>query len=176
MENVDISSEERFVEEDLELKCWRAEDLPEKYILQLIQKSRQPHIMEYEGHEDAEGRFKDIESYKKWTEKGRIVYLVFRRGEDELGGIIWFGKSKNPNIDPKYDLTFGIRLYEGLVGKRLSKPLMRLAHRDIKKYYDSNFIWLDYDEANEIAGKAYETYGYEELARADGRVVMGMNL
>lgn len=163
---------ERFVEEGFEIVVARASDLPERYIKQLVKNSLQPHVLKFEGHEDAKGRFKDVASYRKWAEKDRVVYLLLRG--DEVGGIIWFGEKNNEHIGAEYNLTFGIRLYEGFVGKGLSKPFMQATHKDAQRFFPEHTLWLDYDEENIVAGKAYASFGYEELARADGRVIMGM--
>ena len=93
-----------------------------------------------------------------------------------LAGIIWFGGRQNPNIDSKYSLTFGIRLYEDYLGKGLSKPLMRASHEDVKNILDDQYIWLDYDQDNFIAGKAYKSFGYEELGQKNNRIIMGKKL
>lgn len=153
-----------------------AVNLPDQYIDQLITKSRQPHVLEYEKHEDAEGRFKDRDLFKKWAEKKRLVYLLVDKNNDEVAGIIWFGESVNPLIDSKYGVTFGIRLYEGYVGRGLSKPLMKVGHLDARKYFSSKWVWLDYTEGNIAAERAYASFGYQELGRDSGRVVMGKEL
>lgn len=180
MENIPTKLPDRLAEEGLEIVAAKAQDVPEEYVSQIITKSRQPHVMKFEGHEDAEGRFKDLQSYKKWAEKERIVYLLIRKGGGgevpDVGGIVWFGRRENKLIDPIYDLTFGIRLYEGCVGKGLAVPFMRATHDDLKRFYPNQAIWLDFAEDNIAARKAYSKFGYEDLAEADGRVVMGYHI
>lgn len=180
MDKVPSKLPDRLIEEGLELAVAQARDVPEDYIKQVIKKSREPHVMKFEGHEDAGGRFKDLEAYYKWAEKERLVYLLLHKAEgdevQDVGGIIWFGKRGNDHIDPSYSLTFGIRLYEGCVGKGLAVPFMRATHDDLKRFYPNEAIWLDFAEDNIAARKAYEKFGYIHLGEADGRVIMGYHI
>ncbi|MBW3569067.1 hypothetical protein KY385_02965 [Candidatus Parcubacteria bacterium] len=165
---------ERLKDIGLHVEVYEAENLPEIYIDQLIEKSRQPHVLEYEGHEDAGGRFKDREAFNRWTkDKKRIFYLLLEK--ENIAGVIWFGERQNQHIDRSYGLTFAIRLYEGFVGKGLSKPFMRVAHDGMKKYYPGQKIWLDFAAENVAAQKAYESFGYKYLGTSDGRMVMGLD-
>lgn len=162
----------RIAEEGLRIEVYPAHEIPEQYIEQLVQKSRQPHVMKYEGHEDAGGRFKDLKSYREWAgSKERIVYLLLSENDD-IGGIIWFGERENPAA-PGYDVTFGIRLYEGYVGKGLAVPLMQATHADAAKHFPNKGLWLDYVKGNEAAERTYMKFGYSRIAEEDGRIVMG---
>ncbi len=174
MDSITDKLPERLEEEGLKVIVAQARDVPEKYIKQVIEKSRQPHVMQFEGHEDAGGRFKDLPAYQKWAEKDRLVYLLMNN--EDVGGIIWFGRRLNEHIDPKYQLTFGIRLYEGCVGKGLAVPFMRVTHDDLKRFYPGESIWLDFAEDNIAARKAYEKFGYIHLTEAEGRAVMGYHI
>lgn len=178
MKKVPAALPERLKEQGLSIIAAWAEDVPEEYVSQVIEKSRQPHVMKFEGHEDAGGRFKDLAAYKQWSQKNkRLVYLLVADKENapgEVGGIIWFGSRKNDLVDDKYSLTFGIRLYEGCVGKGLAKPFMQITHADLGRFYPaSQSIWLDFVKENIAAAKAYSSFGYVQLTEADGRVVMG---
>lgn len=165
---------DRLAELKLHIEVYEAQNLPEKYIDQLIKKSRQPHILEFEGDEDAEGRFKDQANYKKWSSlKKRIIYLLL--DNEEVAGIIWFGERLNPNIDKEYGVTFGIRLYEGYVGRGLAKSFMVSTHNDVEQYYPGQKIWLDFKTDNIAARRAYESFGYEYLGEEGERVIMGYN-
>lgn len=175
MEQINLDADSSLKQNGLNLYRTEADKLEFKFIDQIIEKSLQPHIMKFEKHEDAGGRFKNRDSYRAWAKKKRILYLLLSQ-ENDLAGIIWFGSRENPNIDSRYSLTFGIRLYEGYLGKGLSKPLMQASHRDISNVLTGKYIWLDYDKKNFIAGKAYRSFGYEELGQADGRVIMGKKL
>lgn len=167
---------ELFKEEGLRVFVCQAKSLDEKYIYQLIERSRQPHVMKFERREDAEGRFKNIDAYKTWAKKGRVVYILTDKNGEDLGGIIWFGKKLEEHIDKKYELTFGIRLYENYVGRRLSKPLMNMTHENVITFFGRKYIWLDFSKYNEIAGKAYESFGYKVLMKTDNRIIMGKKL
>lgn len=176
MEQVRLSNEDPLTRAGLKLCRVEADKLSQKIIDQIIDKSRQPHVMKFEKHEDSEGRFKDNDSYKTWASKRRIIYTLMNYKDNDLAGVIWFGERENPNVDPKYNLTFGIRLYENYLGMGLSKPLMKASHHDIKNVLDNKYIWLDYDEKNFIAGKAYKSFGYEKIGQTGGRVIMGKKL
>ena len=176
MQEIELDGDNILKLSGLQLFRTEADKLDTKIIDQIISKSRQPHVMKFEKHEDTEGRFKDRGSYKSWASKSRIVYALLNSTDGDLAGIIWFGSRQNPGIDPKYSLTFGIRLYEGYLGEGFSKPLMVASHSDIKNILPERYIWLDYDENNLIAGKAYKSFGYEELGREDGRIIMGKEL
>ncbi len=178
MDKIPAKLPDRLVEESLEVVVAQARDVPKEFIEQVITKSRQPHVMKFEGHEDAGGRFKDLEAYYKWAEKDRLVYLLLQKGNEpqDVGGIIWFGKRENEHVDPIYNLTFGIRLYEGCVGKGLSVPFMKATHEDLARFYPGQAVWLDFAEDNIAARKAYESFGYEHLGEADERVIMGYHI
>lgn len=176
MGQIELDKENVLSQNGLNLYRIDADKIDLNFLDQIIQKSRQPHVMKFEKEEDAEGRFKDREAYKAWAAKKRILYLLLNPADNDLAGVIWFGKRQNPHIDPKYSLTFGIRLYEGYLGKGLSKPLMNASHNDVKNVLSDQYIWLDYDTENFIAGKAYKSFGYEGLGRDEGRVIMGKKL
>lgn len=173
MQHIKTPLPERLHEEGLDVLVAWAKDVPEKYIYQIIKNSRQPHVMKYEGHEDVEGRFKDLSAYRQWAEKDRVVYLLVHKESDEVGGIIWFGERHNELIDKSYNLTFGIRLYEGCVGKGLAVPFMGVTHSDVESFFPKRVLWLDFAEDNIAARKAYESFGYSVVAEGGGRVVMG---
>ncbi len=165
---------ERLKEMGLHIEVYEAQQLPDEYIEQLIQKSRQPHVLQYEGDEDAGGRFKDGQAFRDWSkDKRRIFYLLIDK--NDLAGVIWFGQRQNQHIDETFNLTFAIRLYEGFVGKGLSKPFMGVAHDGMEKYFPGQNIWLDFASENIAAQKAYESFGYEFLKQHDGRIIMGLN-
>jgi RimJ/RimL family protein N-acetyltransferase len=176
MKQIELDKENALSQNKLNLYRIEADEIDLSLADQIIKKSRQPHVMKFEKEEDAEGRFENRESYKAWASKERVLYLLLNSADNDLAGIIWFGKRKNPNIDDKYSVTFGIRLYEGYLGKGLSKPLMQASHSDVGNILSDKYIWLDYDKDNIIAGKAYRSFGYEELGQADGRVIMGKKL
>lgn len=162
----------RLQELGLHVEIYEASKLPDDYLGQLIVKSRQPHVMRYEGDEDAHGRFKDRDAFLEWAKnKRRIFYLLLK--DKDIAGVMWFGGRFNDHIDKSYSLTFAIRLYEGFVGVGLSKPFMAVAHEDAQKRLPKGKIWLDFAAENIAAKKAYESFGYNYLGEFDGRVIMG---
>lgn len=176
---------ERLREEGLKIVACPADELPDEYVEQLVQKSRQAHIQEFEGHEDTEGRFKDVASFREWAEgKQRIMYLLVDESGDvsDVGGVIWFGERANP-LAPGYDVTFAIRLYDGdeekgwarYLGRGLAVPFMQAAHADARKHFPGTKVWLDYVDGNQAAEKTYAKFGYEKIASEAGRTVMGHN-
>ncbi len=168
------SLQERLCKEDLRVEVFPAEEVPETYVQQLIEKSRQPHVMEFEGHEDAEGRFKDLASYREWCSgKKRVMYLLLK--DDDVAGVIWFGRREN-SLAPGYGVTFAVRLYAGdaakgwgdYLGKGLAVPFMRAAHADAAKHFPGEWVWLDYVAGNDAAERTYTKFGYEKLTEKDG--------
>lgn len=163
--------------------------LPAVYRDQLIDKSRQAHVMRYERHEDADGRFRDPEAYRLWsTGKERMMYLLLNQAmatnqpEDvvDVGGVIWFGERENPHV-PGYDVTFAIRLYDKneqrgwgqYVSRGLAVPFMQAAHDAASQHFPNRPVWLDLAEGNEAAHRTYGNFGYEDLMVAGGRIIMG---
>lgn len=161
----------------LKLYVVTAEKLPEKYIDQLIRKSRQPHVLEFEGDEDARGRFKDREAFYEWQKgKTRIFYLLLDQSEeDDLAAVLWFGERDEENVGPDYNLTFGIRFYEGYVGGGLAKPTMKICHKDVKRFFPDKKFWLSLHSHNEVAKHVYQTFGYKIVKQTDDKIFMVEN-
>lgn len=161
------------------LTC-KADELPEEHVEQLVEKSRQPHILEFEGHEDVgtetePGRFRTLEDYEKWSQgKERFLYMMIREGLDgiDIGGVIWFGRRQNINA-PGRDVTFAIRNYDEdaakgwgkFRGMGLGTPFMQATHADVASIYPGERLWLDLVDGNEPAFNLYSRNGYQELAR-----------
>lgn len=172
----------RFKEEGLDILRFKSSDVPDGLVQQLADKSRQPHIMEFEGHEDVgtdqePGRFRDVASYRAWAaSKPRILYFIadLSRSDDspDLGGIIWFGHRQNTHA-PGYTVTFGIRHYAAdtkrgwgqYVGRGYGAPFVEATHKDVREFYPNEKIWLDLVEENEAGMKLYVKAGYRELTR-----------
>ncbi len=176
---------ERFQARELGLIVCMATELPDPYLDQLIDKSRQPHILEFEGHEDVgtklePGRFYDREAYRDWAAtKERILYMMINgeakpviEGVPDIGGVIWFGKRDNA-MAPGRDLTFAIRNYaadekrgyQQYQGTGLGLPFMQAAHTDLRKYHPGEQLWLDLVDGNAAAETLYGRAGYEVEAR-----------
>jgi hypothetical protein len=176
---------ERFQSKGLGLVVARADQVPAHFIGQVIAKSRQPHVLEYEGHEDVgtarnPGRFRDLESYYAWAKgKERILYMMINRALNpdgqaipDIGGVIWFGERSHPRA-PGRDLTFAIRNYDSddshgwgaYVGQGLGTPFMQATHADVRRYYPDKNIWLDLVDGNAAAEHLYRKNGYEVIDR-----------
>ncbi|HVA11497.1 MAG TPA: hypothetical protein VNG32_05030 [Candidatus Dormibacteraeota bacterium] len=176
---------EEFQARELSLSVCLTSELPDNYVQQLVNKSRQPHISAFEGREDVgteslPGRFRSIEAYRTWAEgKQRILYMMLDEGLDpgglgvpDIGGVIWFGERINPYA-PGRSLTFAIRNYAANAVRGweqyrqcgLGSSFMQATHQDLQKRYQDEKIWLDLAEGNQPAYKLYSRNGYEELAR-----------
>jgi GNAT superfamily N-acetyltransferase len=161
---------------------WPARELPDEYLDQLIEKSREPHILEYETQGTKKpSRFLDRETYRAWAaRRERIIYLLLHESDREpleVAGVIWFGPKACPLGEPefaRYDVTFSIRLYESSRGKGLSRPFIEAAHADVlEHYYPGHDLWLDTGKDNEAAHRSYLKFGYQVLGEHGDRIVMG---
>jgi GNAT superfamily N-acetyltransferase len=162
------------------LACY-AHEVPDEHALQIIGKSRQDHIMEFEGHEDVTGdpyRFRSLEDYRIWANgKERVFYMLVNDAlrpdgleVPDIGGVIWFGRRQNEQA-LGCDITFAIRLYEQNDShgwakyrqRRLGSPFMQATHQDLRNYYQGEKIWLDLVADNEPAHNLYLKNGYRDL-------------
>jgi GNAT superfamily N-acetyltransferase len=145
---------------------------------QLISKSRQPSILKYTPN-DAKKRFGNPAMLKQWRAKGRQIHWLLG-ADNDLAGIIWYGKSKFP-LDLKLaqtpEETFAIRIYDGYAGHGLARPFMELSLKTVVASKQTRGeaitgIWLQTDLDNPAAIAAYTKFGYQEVARDDKRVTM----
>lgn len=140
---------------------------------QLIRKSREPHIREFESEDSLPGgRFYDEECVRKWMSIGRVAYMAF--DFDSLAGISWFREASLPTSnDDRYNFTFGIRLYEGYKGKGLCIPLMSTVHLDMaERSPQDGGVWLSAKSENTGAISKYLQFGYRLETEQDGLVYM----
>lgn len=145
---------------------------------QLIQKSRQPKIMQYTPN-DAKQRFGDAAMLQQWRAKGREIHWLLGPDND-LAGIIWYGKSTFPldiELPEVPEETFAIRLYDGYTGHGLARPFMKQSLKlfvQAKQQVGEKIpgIWLQTDIANEAARRAYTKLGYREVAHDDTRITL----
>lgn len=175
MEAIRTGLPTRIEELSLYLLVAPADDLPETLVEQLLAKSREEHVASLDSVPGK--RFESLDSYKKWSDSGdRIVYLLVEdiEGKEipEIAGIVWFGQKTSPKLDEKYDVTFAIRLYKDYLGKGLSGPLMQITHKDVGRFYPGRYIWLETDDDNIPAKKAYESLGYEYADKDGNRLTM----
>ncbi len=145
---------------------------------QLVKKSRQEHIQEFE-FEDSEpgGRFFSIDCLKKWMEVERVTNLMVDSDDNQVAGIDWF----SPRIYPKdpdkiipigYSITFGLRLYEGYIGRGLALPFMQQTHRSLVRYAQGRGLWLSVKKNNYIAMNLYRKFGYKYDYETDDLIYM----
>lgn len=137
--------------------------LNEKQINQLIKYSNTDHdIKNYTSDPE---RFKNRKKFNDWIKKGKYIY-VLSDNEENLCGIIWFGKEKfasfkkNPYYKPsKYPYTFAIRTYANTRGKGLARQFMEICFRDFGK----KGIWLTASKENTAAVKLYSNFGFKKI-------------
>jgi len=120
-------------------------------------------------------RFRDEETVNTWLKNRKIYTLVDT--SSKLFGIIWFGEKEMPDTDypkefnPKqYEITFGIRIYEGARGKGFSNKLFEEGYSLFKqtedyKNVENKKIWLSTNIDNQIAISLYKKLGFEEVLR-----------
>ena len=126
---------------------------------QLVKKSLQPHILEHCWEDSLRnGRFGSESLVQKWMSIGRFVYTMTEN--EELRGVSWFRDSPVEALDSEHRMTFGVRLYEGAVGRGLAMPFMRAVHLDLLRLRSGSGIWLSVRHNNERARELYERFGY----------------
>jgi RimJ/RimL family protein N-acetyltransferase len=135
---------------------------------QLIQASRQPHILD-NCPRDRRERFSSVESIQAWQQKGRLALPLIKHVGDSamtLVGFGWMGPEK-PNEDYDYtaaaEITFAIRLYEEAVGQNNSWPFttaMLDAHQD---EFGNNGVWLETSADNKPALNTYRRAGFNQV-------------
>lgn len=175
MEEIRTGLPDRIKELSLYLVVAPADKLPKALVEQLLKKSQQEHVAELDSQPGK--RFENLESYQKWSSGGnRIVYLLVEDIKDnptpQIAGVVWFGQKTSNKLDSKYNVTFAIRLYKEYLGKGLSGPLMQATHKDIGRFYPGCYIWLETDDDNIPAKKAYESLGYEYANKDGNRLTM----
>lgn len=148
-------------------------------IKQLVEKSRQSNIVRYTPN-DSLRRFRDEASFEKWKAGGREIHWLLGENDD-LAGILWYGKKTFPLADISLDEipeeTLAIRLYDDYAGHGLARPAMRQSlamHTKAKQRRGElvTGIWLQTDAGNEAAVAVYGKFGYREVSRDDKRVTM----
>lgn len=162
-----------------------ATELELGYLQQIIGKSLQPHIQEYEGPEDtgtagSPGRFRSIDDYEKWAEnKQRLLFLLLNPSNlvgaaqiAEVAAISWFGKREHPQA-PGRSVTFAMRSYAAdttqgwaqYAGRGLAIPFMNIVHKEASNEFEGSKLWLDLVANNEASRMMCIRSGYRELIR-----------
>ena len=91
----------------------------------------------------------------------------------ELAGGSWFSSREFPlEQNKKYDVTFGIRLFEGYAGRGLGRHYIEAANQAAKPYAANHGVWLSADERNLRARRLYENAGYSYRGILNKRVYM----
>jgi hypothetical protein len=177
----------RLKEEGLSIFVTDAASLEDNYIQQLVEKSQQPHIQAFEGHEDVgtpevPGRFRSIEDYRAWaSSKQRMMLMLVDAtkqldadGTPDIGGIAWFGNRENRQA-PGRSVTFAMRNYAAselrqwaqYTGRGLAVPFMDTAHKLARDIYPNEKLWLDLVEGNNASLRMCLRNGYQEIVRHD---------
>lgn len=166
--------------EDLHIK----RGITEKQIEQLVAYSNtDKQILEFTTDSK---RFKNKNAFNIWLKKGRTIYTLTGK-EDELLGVIWYGKKGMPddkNFTQDFNkedfrITFAIRLYGATRGKGLSLWFMKKARKGFirsKMYREScrEGFWLETYVSNTPAVRTYRSFGYKEVSFPDSqnRIIM----
>lgn len=125
-----------------------------------------------------EYRFMSLEQFNIWKIKGRSIYVVTDRFEDDgnLLGIFWAGQKELPQrtdytecLDPAfYRHTYAFRLYGAARGQGISHAVLSVCMGDyIGKCVLPAGSWLEVSGLNPPALKMDQKMGY--------RVVTGLN-
>jgi ribosomal protein S18 acetylase RimI-like enzyme len=122
-------------------------------------------------------RFKDLTSFKKWLEPGKIIYTLADKNHNLLG-IIWFGQKIAP-IKTDANFTFALRVYPPARGQGLSSTFMKSALNDLLKSKEKSKItgfWLETSVDNLPAIKTYEKFGFQKISNStsDNKIIMIM--
>jgi RimJ/RimL family protein N-acetyltransferase len=134
--------------------------ITEKQIDQLIQYTKSDlDVIKYTSDSK---RFADQQSFNEWQKQGRIIYTLTDKHENLLG-IVWFGLKDLPGF-PKYNYTFGIRLYDLARGKGLSLPFLTEAVNQLSKLnLPITGFWLETAIDNLAAQKTYIKFGFQPI-------------
>lgn len=164
--------------------------LDDNFARQLVRNSYQEHILEWTPRDAAE-RFTDKEALGHWVGGNRDVY-VLTPGQ-RLAAMTWYEEKPFPmSISPTSlarapHHTFGIRVYEGYLGKGLAYPLMTESLIDYVDLLDSRDelnafrgLWLSVRQDNEPARRTYQRFGYNEIgftqSEVGNRLIMVLSL
>lgn len=152
--------------------------ISDSQIDELIRLSQSDHLIKKYTRDPK--RFKNRESFHKWIENEKYIYILSDNSIN-LGGIIWFSKKDLPTKDNSHDygFTFSIRIYSGLRGRGLAKlfsqkALVDFALSDSYKKSLKKGFWLSVLPENIPAINLYNSLGYKEIGNYAGRILMGL--
>lgn len=128
---------------------------------------------------DRRKRFYSLESFAKWHQKGKTIYVLTDESHN-LFGIIWFGKRELPKENYLYELdtdrfenTFAIRLYSVARGKGIAEKFVVDALQNFR-LNSKGGIWLETGIQNAAALHLYQKTGWLQITypNKDGRILM----
>jgi RimJ/RimL family protein N-acetyltransferase len=142
---------------------------------ELVEVSREPKIRLFTPN-DHKSRFRDDASANEWygdTNKKPEVYSLREKAHRQLAGVAWFSMQEHELVDPLFNTTFAIRLYDIARGQGLSYPFAKTAHDDFSTLaHRATGLWLETDQYNQPAQRLYEKLGYATVTAANGRIIM----
>ena len=140
---------------------------------QLVEASKQPHIVEFCPN-DPTSRFGSMEKVAAWQSKGRLALPLAKfagEGAVNLVGFGWMGPGKpgedEPNI-PAAQTTFAIRIYEEAVGQGNALPYTKAILDANDLLYGNRGVWLEAWADNAAAIRTYEKAGFQQVAESPG--------
>jgi len=119
-------------------------------------------------------RFKDRAAFDQWLTKGRIIYTLVDKNNN-LFGITWFGPKIPPvKLDPKFNFTFSIRLYDQARGQGLSYPFLKTTFNDVLKSSKDEVtgFWLQVSKDNVPAIHTYKKIGFKKVKQIGDKIIM----
>lgn len=144
-----------------------------------------------------ENRFKSMNQYKDWRQKGRSIYTLTPdpKGEGPLNGIFWAGEKLLPHRDDyvmpagselhwnmitmrnpeHYRQTYAFRLYGAARGDGLSHSVLSACLEDyVGRLQKPVGFWLEVSGVNPPALRMDQKQGYEIVTglNPEGRLVM----
>jgi GNAT superfamily N-acetyltransferase len=137
---------------------------------QILAMSRQPAIREY-CPKDSSERFADRAATEHWLAgKGRAVFLLFKKTDDEslqLAGYGWSGPVSSSHA-PGGETTFALRVGEVGHGQGLAAPFSWLIIAASAALYGARDFWLETWGSNGAAIHIYHKIGFETVDEEPG--------
>jgi ribosomal protein S18 acetylase RimI-like enzyme len=142
--------------------------LTEMFANEIIKMAQEPAIKEYCPN-DHGSRFADMESVQKWLQKGRAIFLLIRRDNEDLSlvGYGWAGNSTSDKV-PGGQVTFAIRIGEAGQGRGLATSYARLIVVASASLFGARDFWLETWASNAAAVHIYHKIGFEDVWQQPG--------
>ena len=158
--------------------------LTPEFVAAIAKMAQEPNIREYCPRDSAE-RFADLESTKQWLSKGRTVFLLVKRADNDnlsLAGYGWAGAATSEQV-PGGQSTFALRIGEAGHGQGLATPFAQLIVLAAAQLYGAKDMWLETWASNGAAVHIYQKLGAVQVAEkpdqrhtADGGTVADSRL